>query len=258
MDSLNKILLVTRYTFVEIIKSKIMILTAVIGMVLLLVSFIGSEFTYGVPERVALDFGMGMLTISAVAIAIFMGVTLISKEIETRTVHMILARPVTRWSFLLGRMLGISSVLFLNISILGILTIAFYLSLGGNYSSLLIWSLFFAFLESLLMLMIVVFFSLLTNMTASVIYSVIVYFSGHGISELMNLTFVKVNSLFQVLISGFGVIIPDLSKLNIKNHLVYNVDVPLNYLIGTSIYSLLYFCTLILITVFIFNKKSLD
>ncbi len=258
MDSLNKVLLVTRYTFVEVIKSKIMILTAVIGIALLLISFIGSEFTYGVPERVALDFGMGMLTISAVAIAIFMGVTLISKEVETRTVHMILARPVTRWSFLLGRMFGISSVLFLNISILGVLTIAFYLYLGGNYSSLLIWSLFFAFLESILMLMVVVFFSLLTNITASVIYSVIIYFAGHGISELMNLTFVKANSLFQVLVSGFSVVIPDLSKLNIKNHLVYNADVPFDYLIGTSIYSLFYFFTLILITVFIFNKKSLD
>lgn len=258
MNNLKKINIIARYTFIEVIKSRIMISTVFLGILLIIVSFVGSEFTYGVPERVALDFGMGMLTLSAVGMAIFMGVGLISKEIEMRTAHMILSRPVQRWNFLIGRLIGMSSVLLLNIILLGFLTISFYLFLGGEFSSLLIWSLFFAFLESLIILLVVVLFSLVTNVTVSVIYTIIVYFSGHAIAEVELLRFVENNKVYSILLKFFGIIFPDLSKINIKQHLVYKTPLAFDYLCTASLYSIVYCITLVLISIFIFNNKSLD
>ena len=101
MKELEKIYHIAKYTFVEIYKGKILYNVLLIGIGLILLTYVASEFTYGVPSRVALDFGLGTLYLSSVGIALFLGATLISKELENRTVYMILSRPLKRSSFLL-------------------------------------------------------------------------------------------------------------------------------------------------------------
>ena len=62
-------------------------------------TYVATEFTYGVPEKIALDFGMGMMSLSSVAIAIFFGSVILAKDIETRTIYMVISRPLSRYSF---------------------------------------------------------------------------------------------------------------------------------------------------------------
>src|SRR5690606_26795267 len=112
-------------------KSKILYNILFLGIGLLVVTYIAQQFTYGAPSRVALDFGIGVLSLSSVGIAIFMGVGLLSKEIENRTVYMIISRPVKRSSFVLGRILGLNFILLLNILILAALTLMVYFFTGG-------------------------------------------------------------------------------------------------------------------------------
>ena len=92
----SKSLIVAYYTFKEILKSKILLNVFFVGLGLMLVTYVATEFTFGVPERVAVDFGLGMLSLSSLAISLFLGVGLLSKEIESRTVYMIISRPVPR------------------------------------------------------------------------------------------------------------------------------------------------------------------
>ena len=103
MDNLRKLYVIAYYTFREILKSNILVNVAILGLGLMLVTYVAFSFTYGEASRVALDFGLGMLSLSSVGIAIFIGVGLLSKEIENRTVYMIISRPVPRYIFILGK-----------------------------------------------------------------------------------------------------------------------------------------------------------
>ena len=115
MIDLKKIYTIAYYTFSEIIKSRILINVAILGLGLMILTYVAFSFTYGEASRVALDFGLGMLSLSSVGIAIFIGVGLLSKEIENRTVYMIISRPVPRYCFILGKILGLMGILILNI-----------------------------------------------------------------------------------------------------------------------------------------------
>ena len=130
MRELSKISTIAKYTFREIIKSKILVNVLILGIVLLGATYVAFSFTYGEPARVALDFGLGMLTLSSVGIAIFIGVGLLSKEIESRTVYMIISRPVPRYAFITGKLLGLAGVLILNILLLTALTLSLYFLTG--------------------------------------------------------------------------------------------------------------------------------
>ena len=85
MNQFKKILFIAEATLKEVLKSKILINVFILGVVIAVSTFVASEFTYGVPSRVAIDIGLGTLALSASAISLFLGVNLIAKELESRT-----------------------------------------------------------------------------------------------------------------------------------------------------------------------------
>lgn len=250
-------LVVAKYTFLEIYKSKIMINVLFLGFILIISSYVASEFTYGVPQKVALEFGLGLVTISAVAIAIFMGATLLSHEINNRTVYLVLSRPLSRQSFILGKFLGMASILFLNIALLGGISFSFYTYLGGKLNAYMWTSLFFVYLESLIVLLVVIFFTLFNNITLSVIFTIAVYFAGHSLEKVILFLYKKdaVMALVLVIASYF---IPNLSKLNLKDNIIYKQYLEPELLLRIGGYGLMCILILMSINMFIFSRKNLD
>lgn len=254
---LDKIRYISYYTFKELFKSKILLNVFFVGLGLMVLVYVATEFTYGVPERVALDFGLGMLSISSIAISLFLGVGLLSKEIESRTVYMIISRPVPRYAFIIGKLLGLIGIQTLNVLILSIMTLISSSLLGGEINSLLIWAIVFIFLESVLLLLVVVFTSLLTNNILAVLFSVILLLLGHSIKDTQNISFVQGTILKDVL-DFYHFVLPAFHKLNLKDFILYKKDLPLSYLLPSLSYGILYSTALLMFIIFIFNKKNID
>jgi len=255
---LNKIYTIAFYTSKEVIKSKVLLNTLILGFGLLVVTFIAYSFTYGEPSRVALDFGLGTLSLSSVAIAIFMGVGLLSDEIQNRTVYIIISRPVPRYGFILGRLIGLSCVLVINILILSLITLPLYFFIGGVYESLILWTILYIVIESILMLIIVSFFSLLTTKVLSVILSIVVYIVGHAIDGAKILNFVAERPILEKVLDFYHYVLPGFYKLNLKDHLLYKQNISIDYLTSNLMYGVIYGAALTMMSIFIFSKKNLD
>lgn len=257
-QNLKRILIVSRYTASEIINSKILLNTFFIGIGLFVLTFVAYSFSYGDPARIAIDFGLGMLSISSVGIAIFMGVSLLYDEIENRTIYQIISRPVKRSSFLMGKLLGLGSVLVINIIILTILCLILYFGLGGEYNSLIMWAVLFTIIEALMVLVIVTLFSLLTSKVLSVILTICVYIAGHAVSGVKLLSFVESRPYLEKIIDAYQFFLPAFYKLNIKDFLIYKKTLPWEYLISSTMYGCIYTAALISLSIYIFNKKDLN
>ena len=251
-------LVVARYTFQEVLKSRVMYSTLILGAALLVVSFVAATFTYGVPERVALDFGLGMLVLSSVGIAIFMGVGLLSGEIETRTVYMVLSRPVSRFSFLGGKILGMFAILAINILFLGITACALFFLLGGHLSPLIFYCILFSALEAALCLLLVLFFSLLTNNTMSVIYTIALYIAGHAVTSSQLTRMAERNSLLMYFLKFYAIFFPNFSKINLREYVLYKQSLPPDFLLNAGLYGIAYVLFLVMLTGLIFKHKNLD
>lgn len=255
---LSKICSIAYYTFRELYKSKILLNVFFVGLGLMGVTYVATEFTYGVPERVALDFGLGMLSISSIAISLFLGVSLLSKEIESRTVYMIISRPVPRYAFILGKLLGLVGIQALNILILSLMTIATSYLLGGSLSTLLLWAILFIFIESVLLLLVVVVISLLANNILSVLFSVILLLLGHAIKDTQGIIFVQNRPLLKGLLDVYHFILPAFHKLNLKDFILYEKSLPFEFLVQNLLYGITYSAAILCFIVVIFNRKNLD
>lgn len=255
---IDKLFVITKYTFKEIIKSKILYVTLLLGLAIMVVTYVATEFTYGVPEKVALDFGLGLLSLSSVGISIFMGASLLTKEIDSRTVYMVISRPVPRWVFISGKILGLTLVLLANIAILALMTIMCSSLLGGELSSLMYLSIGFTFLECFLLLLLVVFFSLITSPILSSVISLIIWLLGHAVKESQSLSFVINRSFFKTVLEMYHLVLPGFYKLNLKDYVIYQQSLPASFLINSFSYGILYSAFLFLVIVLIFNNKNLD
>lgn len=256
--SLKKTYFIAQYTFREIFKSKILLNVFLLGLGTLVVTYVAFSFTYGEAARVALDFGMGTLSLSSVGIAIFIGVGLLSKEIENRTVYMIISRPVARYNFILGKILGLVGILVVNIFLLSFLTLSLYFLIGGEFYPLIIWSIVMIVFEAILVLLVVNVFSLLTTPTLSVLLTMVVYIAGHAISEAKLTLFAKNSPIIVSLLDFYHYILPAFYKLNIKDYLIYNKNLSLHYLTSSTLYAVSYSLFLIFLAIFIFERKNLD
>ncbi len=242
----------------DILKSKILYVTMIAGLTTVLMTYVATEFTYGVPEKVALDFGIGMFSISSLGISMFMGASLLSKEIESRTLYMVISRPIPRSIFIFGKLLGLISVLVINLIGLSTMTLLTSHLLGGKLTSMTFIAIGFNFLESILLMLIVVFFSLFSNVTLTTIISLVLLVGGHAIKETQNTSFVELRPLLKAFIDFYHLILPAFYKLNFKEFLVYNQVVDVQFVLSSFFYGVFYCFFLLLLIIKIFNSKNLD
>ena len=255
---MKKTLTVAKYTFIEVYRSKVMFSILFIAAGLVLVSYIASELAYGAPAKVALDIGFGATSISNLVMALFIGSTLLSKEIESRTLYMVLSRPISRISFMIGKVLGLSSVLIVNSFLLSAFSVLIFSFLGGKANNLMFWAAWFSLMEAFVIMLFAVLFSLVTSNGLAVIYTIVGWAAGHTFASAAKTAFVKFNPEFGTLLSLVSLVVPDLEKINLRDLLIYEQSISMNYLLTTQAYVTLYILAQILMISFIFKNRNLD
>src|SRR5215472_14616473 len=117
---------ITLNTFREAVRDRV--LYNLILFVLLLVASapLFGQISIGLERLILVNVGLSSISLFGVIIAILIGIGLVSKEIEKKTLYTILSRPVRRWEFIVGKYFGLLLTLVVNTAFM---TIGFYLAL---------------------------------------------------------------------------------------------------------------------------------
>ncbi len=258
MRNLEKLFWIARYTFLEVSKSKLIYAIFGIGVLIWIIAYVASEFTYGVPQKVSLDFGLGLMSLSSLGVSIFLGATLIYKEIENRTVYIVLTKPTSRSTFIVGKILGLLAVIILNVIILSFFTLSCYFLQGGLWSSMILWAILFTIIESIIVLVVVIFFSLLTNPILTSLYGLGFAVVSHALSNISDLYFVKDNPALLKLLKILKFIMPDLSSLNLRPYVLYEKVVSINNLGMAAASASFYVVAFGFLCCYLFSKKQFE
>lgn len=255
---MKNIITIAKFTFKDIVKSRVLYLAMWIALFIMILSYVTSEFSYGNVLRVSIDFGLGGASVAANLLAIFVGVNVISDEIESRTIYITLSRPISRVQFLLGKIIGVSCLLIASTLAIFLTSLIVFLLRGGSLDSIIVNSLLLGIIESILIFMIVLFFSLITSKALSVINTIVIYLIGHSVSHIQELSFVKQREGLSFVIKLYKMILPDLNLLNLKPF-VFNGDlINHNMLFKSYLYGVSYIIILSFINAVIFKNKELS
>jgi ABC-type transport system involved in multi-copper enzyme maturation permease subunit len=242
-------------TFREATRDRILYLILAFAVVMILASRAISLLTVGSEEKIIKDFGLGAISLFGVAAAIFVGVGLVFKEIERRTIYTLTAKPIRRSQFILGKYLGLALVLLVNLSIM---TLAFYslLALKGYMDVALGKAIALIFVELLLITAMAIFFSSFSSPFLSSLFTVTGYIVGH-LSWSLRLLQERIPSppARWVLEAAYRVL-PNLEYLDVKGEVVHGVPVPGADVAWAAVYGLSYTALILLAAMAVFRRRD--
>lgn len=253
---MNRIFAIASNTFKENLRDKILYNLVIFGLILIGGSVLLGSLTMGEQAKIIKDLGLASINVFGVLIAIFVGIGLVSKEIEKRTIYTIIAKPIPRYQFLLGRYSGLVLTLVVNITIMTIGFIATLMLAGIGFDLGLLKAIALIVLELLLIVAVAVMFSTFTTPTLSATFTLAIYVIGHMTEDLKVLGNKLENPVVSWTLNVLYYGLPNLGYFNVKGEAVHGSPISMNYLLLTTSYGVVYTVFLMIAASLIFQRRD--
>lgn len=242
--------------FRESLRDKILYNLVLFAGLLIGLSVLLADLSITEHHKIIADMGLAAINLIGVVIAIFIGISLVNKEIERRTIYTIMARPISRTFFILGKYLGLALTLFVNMAIM----MAVFLATLWLYHVPIERSLFQAveliFVEILVVTAIALFFSTFTSTTLSAIFTLGLYVIGHLTADLRSVVANSESGGVKAVVDLLYYLCPNLEMLNIKGQAAVGILVAPEYLLLASLYGVMYAGVLLTSACLVFQKRD--
>lgn len=251
-----RILSIALNTFRENLREKLLYNLLIFALLMIGSSIIVSRLTLGDFERLILDIGLASINIFGVLIAIFVGIGLVSKEIEKKTIYTIVSKPVPRYEFLVGKFCGLAITLFVNtcVMVAGLLLVLWFMKVPVE--AILFKSLSLIYLECLVVTAVALLFSTFSSATLSAIFTLAIYVIGHLSGDLRLFGKKFMGDVGQGVLNALYYTLPNLERFNLKGHVIHHLDFSAADMALTLAYGLTYAAMLLLIASMIFQKRD--
>jgi ABC-type transport system involved in multi-copper enzyme maturation permease subunit len=242
--------------FRESLRDKILYNLVLFAGLLIGLSVLLADLTITEHHKMIADMGLAAINLVGVIIAIFIGISLVNKEIERRTIYTIMARPISRTFFIMGKYFGLALTLFVNMAIM----LAVFLVTLWLYHVPIGLALFQAvqliFVEILVVTAIALFFSTFSSSTLSAILTLGIYVIGHLTADLRNMAANSGSATAKAVVDLFYYLFPNLEMLNIKGQAVMGIGVTPQYLMIASLYGMVYAGVLLAGACAVFQRRD--
>jgi len=226
-------------TFRETIRNKVLYNILLFAGIIIALSVSFGQWSVFARVQVMNDFGLATMSISGLLLAVFIGSSMLGKEISGRTIYLMATRPISRASILWGKFLGVYATLLLNFLIMSLFFSISLLIAGGEITSAHLQALVLLFIELGVILATSLLFSVLSSPTLASIFTIGFYIGGHfndlkGIDTLSG----KSEALLPFL-NIINVIMPNLEHFNLRSAVVFSDPIPSGYLPTAILYGIL-------------------
>ena len=254
---MQKIIAIALNTFRESIRDRIFYSLLAFAVIMLAFSLVLGNLTIGDEIKIIKDFGLSSISIFGVLIAIFVGINLVYKEVEKRTIYVILANPIARYQFVLGKYVGLSLTLLVEVVVMTVCLFALcYLK-----QQAIPWELLKAIVpiwfELQLVLAVALFFSTFVSPFLSGMLTLAVFIIGHLTQDLKQLVLNMDNSALTKTADFLYYSFPNLEILNYKARVVHSIPIPWEEFFFSLLYGATYTALLLSVAIFIFNRRDI-
>ncbi len=250
-----RIISISLNTFRENLREKLLYNLLIFALLMIGSSILLSRLTLGDYHRLILDLGLASINIFGVLIAIFVGISLVSKEIDKKTIYTIISKPVPRYAFLLGKYLGLVITLLANTIVMMIGLLVVLQVMDVPVTVLLFKSFAMIFLELMVITAVALLFSTFTSSTLSAIFTLAIYVIGHLSADLKTFGD-KLETIGRGVVNALYYVMPNLERFNLKGHVTNHVDLPTTDLLLTLAYGLSYTAMLLVLSAMIFQRRD--
>jgi Cu-processing system permease protein len=255
--------------FRESVRDKVLYNLVLFAILMMGASYLIGQLTAGQDVKMIKDLGLSATSAFGLFIAVFIGIGLVSKEVERRSVYSLLPKPIHRYQIVLGKYAGLALTLAVNIAVM---TLAFYAVLlytawgvdpaverawgAPALDPALLKAIGLILVELLLIVAIAVFFSAFSTPMLSAALTFGLFIVGHFSTDLRNFDQVVASPAAARLARGLYWVLPNLAQFDVKSQVVHGQPVSAGYIAMTTGYAALYTAMLLTIAVYVFSRRD--
>ncbi|WP_338864188.1 ABC transporter permease [Myxococcus stipitatus] len=242
--------------FREARRNRVTVVVGAFAAVVLLSSTLITEVTVATFDRVLTDFGLGMMSLILVFLTIFLSSGLLSREIERRTIFLVVSKPVSRTHFLLARLAGNMLTLAVLMAAMMLIFISqlvlFQVSLNATHlvAAAGLW------FELLVLTSAGILFSSFAGPAVSAIATTGIYFAGHLANDLYEIAKWRDPGAVKTFATGLYYLLPNLERVNFRPHATYALPVDAATFFSGVGYALGWAGLFTAVAIFIFERRD--
>lgn len=262
---------ITFITFKEGIRNRAIYGISIFALLLLGANLLISNMFMQEVGKVAVDMALSTVSFAGLLLVLFVGINLMAKDLDKRTIYMVLSRPISRPQYIVGKFFGMVLLLLVTwmfLSFFSVISIQIVKMSAPTYFARFSWfmvllALFFAFLGLVLLTSLSFLFSSFTSTSfITLVLTVISYVIGQSLGDVKALIEnaqvigIQVSPITTKVIQTAYYVFPNLSFFDIKMQAAHGLSIPASYVFWIVSYGLLYTCLVIALAALVFRKKE--
>jgi ABC-type transport system involved in multi-copper enzyme maturation permease subunit len=256
VTSLVRIVALAHNTFREAARNKLLYSLLLFAVLMILSSVFMADLHLGYRERIYRDFGLSAIALFGALIAIFVGINLVYREISQKTVYTMLAKPVHRWEFLLGKYAGLLALLALEVGVMSACFLAVLRWQGVELDGDLGWAIGLIFVELALVTAVAIFFSTFTTPYLAGMFTVAIWIAGHLLADVRAFGQHSEVAGIQTLTEVIYWALPNFDRLDLKAAAGTGQPIELARVAAAAGYATLNVIALLLASVLLFRRRD--
>ena len=255
--------------FRESVRDKVLYNLVLFAVLLMAASYLLGQLTAGQDVKIIKDLGLAATAIFGLFIAVFIGIGLVSKEVDRRSVYGVLSKPIRRHEFIIGKYLGLVLTLAVNIAVMAaaLYFVLAYMNWMETENVRRSWdapaldpallkAIFLIWVELCLITAVALCFSTFSTPIVSSVLTFGLYIVGHFNADLKNFENVVESPAAVYLARTMYYVLPNLAPFDIKAEVVHAQPVGTAYLALTTLYGIVYIVMLLLVSMFVFSRRD--
>ncbi len=246
-------------TFREAVRDRVLYNLVFFALLMVGSAPLFGQISIGLERIVLVNLGLTSITLFGVVIAIFIGIGLVSKEIDKRTLYTVLSRPVRRWEFIVGKYLGLAGTLIVNAGFmsLGLFIALLFVKKGLAFEDAhILVALYFIILQFLVITAITLLFSSFSSPLLSALFAFGVFVIGNFVDDLRGFAMLAEGAQ-RWLILGLSYLVPNFGAMNVVSSVAHGQAVPSTLVAMNTLYAGLYVLAALSGAVLIFERRDL-
>ena len=250
---------IARNAFREAVRDRVLYNLVLFVLLLTAASIFIGELSGGQERKVIVDLGLSAMLLFGVFIAIFVGVGLVYKEIERRTIYAVFSKPVGRGEFLVGKYLGLCLTLLVNVLVMGVgVSLALlYVNRGWDPLILTIWpAVLLIYMELMLLTAIALLFSSFSSPALSALLTFLIFIIGHFSADLKSLAVSLGSTSARWLFTGLYHLLPNLANYSFITPASHGHAPAAGFVFASGLYALVYIIVILAAATLVFSRRT--
>ena len=255
----TRIGLIASNTFREAVRDRVLYNLIAFALVMSGAAILVGQISIDIERLVVVNLGLTAVSLFGIVIAIFIGIGLVSKEIERRTLYTVLSRPVRRWEFILGKFFGLAGTLVVNTFFMAIGVFAALLYVSHHFQASDRWllaALYFIVLQFLIVTALALLFSSFSSPLLSVVFAFSLFVIGTFAEDLRGFAALTQGAT-RWLVTGVAYVVPNFSALNVITSVAHEQPVSGQMILYNTAYALVYTAMALCGAILIFERRNL-